>query len=122
MTDYIKRADAIEVMCCDCEGEHYPKCDRKKYCKEVKTLLALPSADAVEVDRTSEWVAVRREEYENLIADAVHGEWKFVDHEIFAGEYFCNICGKRANVDLYGEWILSNYCPSCGARMKGGAK
>lgn len=33
------------------------------------------SADAVEVDRTSEWVAVRREEYEDLIADAEQGEW-----------------------------------------------
>ena len=54
-------------------------------------------------------------------ADAEQGEWKFVDNEIFAGEYFCSICGKMAEVDLYGEWILSNYCPSCGVRMvKGG--
>ena len=45
--DLISRADAIEVMCCDCEGEHYPKCDQKQYCKEVKALLALPSAEAV---------------------------------------------------------------------------
>lgn len=57
---------------------------------------------------------------EELSADAVQGEWEFVDNEIFAGEYFCSICGKRAEVDLYGEWILSNFCPSCGARMKGG--
>ena len=55
-------------------------------------------------------------------ADAVQGEWKFVDHEVFAGEYFCSICGKRAEVDLYGEWILSNYCPCCGTRMKGGTE
>ena len=59
---------------------------------------------------------------EALSADAVQGEWEFVDNEIFAGEYFCSICGKRAEVDLYGEWILSNFCPSCGARMKGGAE
>ena len=56
---------------------------------------------------------------EALSADAVDGEWVFVhnESEIFAGEYFCSICGKRAEVDLYGEWILSNYCPSCGAYL-----
>ena len=59
---------------------------------------------------------------EALSAEAVQGEWKFVGNEMFAGEYFCSICGKRAEVDLYGEWILSNYCPQCGARMKGGAE
>lgn len=54
---------------------------------------------------------------EVVSSNAVQGEWEFVDNEIFAGEYFCSICGKRAEVDLYGEWILSNFCPSCGARM-----
>lgn len=54
---------------------------------------------------------------EALSADRPNGEWEFVDNEIFAGEYFCSVCGKRAEVDLYGEWILSNFCPSCGARM-----
>ena len=51
-------------------------------------------------------------------AEAVQGEWEFVDNEIFAGEYFCSVCGKRAEVDLYGEWILSNYCQNCGAIME----
>lgn len=35
---------------------------------------ALPSADAVPVDRTSEWVAVKREEYENYLADRSSGD------------------------------------------------
>ena len=59
---------------------------------------------------------------EALSTDRPNGEWEFVDNEIFAGEYFCSVCGKRAEVDLYGEWILSNFCPSCGAKMKGGAE
>lgn len=54
---------------------------------------------------------------EALSADRPNGEWEFVDNEIFAGEYFCSVCGKRAEVDLYGEWILSNFCPMCGAEM-----
>ena len=46
------------------------------------------------------------------------GEWIFKDNDGgFAGQYHCGNCGKRAEVDLYGEWILSNYCPNCGARM-----
>ena len=67
MTDYISRADAIEAMCDNCDWER--KCHED--CDQMETIKALPSADAVEVDRTSEWVAVRREEYEDLIADAV---------------------------------------------------
>ena len=100
MTDYISRADAIE-MAVDVETPQGTY-ERAIY---VDDLMALPSADAVsredyediikdyrkqyenmnneiadleaklancvEVDRTSEWVAVRREEYEDLIADAV---------------------------------------------------
>ena len=49
---------------------------------------------------------------------SVWGEWIVKDNDGgFAGEYYCGNCGKRAEVDLYGEWILSNYCPNCGARM-----
>lgn len=95
-SDLISREKAIESMELESAKEGaYGYIDIKS---AVETLEELPSADAVQ------------------------GEWKFVDHEIFAGEYFCSICGKRAEVDLYGEWILSNYCGHCGARMKGGAE
>lgn len=47
-TDLISRADAIEAVCGNCEGENYPKCDQAKWCNEVKALLALPSAEAVQ--------------------------------------------------------------------------
>ncbi len=43
----------------------------------------------------------------------VHGEWKFDISG--AGHYYCSVCGGRG--DFYGKY---NYCPSCGARMKGG--
>ena len=43
--DLISRADAIEAVCCECEGEHYPDCLQQIYCIEVNNLLALPSAD-----------------------------------------------------------------------------
>lgn len=46
------------------------------------------------------------------------GEWIYKDDPIFAGKYYCNNCDSQAEVDLYGEWILSDYCPHCGAKMK----
>lgn len=51
--------------------------------------------------------------------DRPSGEWIYVDDDVFAGKYYCSNCDNQAEVNLYGEWILSNYCPHCGARMKG---
>lgn len=183
MSDYISRADAIEVI-----SKHgdLPFAWWKMICRELQDL---PSADAVEVDRTSEWVAVRREEYEDLIADAeqvtgklknpcdsllteesaeckeqksklesadaeptviraktfmrkedfdkwaedikkqnknivcipcdaevvsadaVQGEW--IRHELFGNPWFtCSECNCHGRNDF-------NYCPNCGADMRG---
>lgn len=119
--DLISRADAIEAVCNGCHWWS-GQCDNDKAfrCDEVCRIEALPSADAVEVDRTSEWVAVRREEYEDYLAksaDAVHGEW------IMHGEppwlvRECSECGTK-----WHQWSGDsnpNYCGHCGARMKGG--
>lgn len=57
-----------------------------------------PTIDAVEVNKSGKWIVK--------------------DDEIFAPEYYCNQCGNRAEVDLYGEWILSDFCPHCGADMR----
>lgn len=87
----------------------------------IRSRTLMPTKDfkewAKRVRETNPNVIVIPCDAEVVSADAVQGEWEFVDNEIFAGEYFCSVCGKRAEVDLYGEWILSNYCPSCGARM-----
>lgn len=132
MTDYISRADAIEAVCRTRCGDKAKGCPAHS-CLVIEEFDAIPSADAEFADLPD----IPRAYYERIVgnmaheinmlkeqlesADAVQGEWEFVDNEIFAGEYFCSICGKRAEVDLYGEWILSNYCGHCGARMKGGA-
>ena len=94
MTDYISRADAIEAICnaqCELDVPHYPQCDQVKWCDEVKALLALPSAEAVQ------------------------GEW--VDWLGNGNEWECSIC--KCSVESHGS-IAYKYCPMCGARMKGG--
>ena len=63
---------------------------------------------------------------ENLIANGVtvarHGQWIY---NIESGEYVCSACGENAlsfiKDTLYGgdlyETCLTDYCPSCGAKM-----
>lgn len=90
MSDYISRADAIKAICnaqCELDVPHYPQCDQVKYCDEIKALLALPSADAVQ------------------------GEW--IRHELFGNPWFtCSECSYHGRNDF-------NYCPNCGADMRG---
>ena len=33
------------------------------------------------------------------------------------GEYICSVCGNEAIYDCNDKFILSNYCPNCGAKM-----
>ena len=86
MTDYISRADAIDavVNMQDGSGQTY------EFVREAMFALnALPSADAV------------------------HGEWIRVGHDI----YECSLCHQNVmtkDIDCY------SFCHRCGARMKGG--
>ena len=62
-----------------------------------------------------------------IIADLApprHGRWIY---NIESGEYVCSACGENAlsfrkdtlyGVDLY-ETCLTDYCPNCGADMRG---
>ena len=113
--DLVSRADAIEavVNMQDGSGQTY------EFVREaIFALKALPSA--VEVDRTSEWVAVRREEYEDLIANAVqaHGKWQRFNDE--HGTYWtgCSNCKGDIPKDKYGIDIYTDFCPNCGADMR----
>ena len=49
-------------------------------------------------------------------ADRPQGEWKrrLVDNG-FNADWICSECGYRVKTDF----VSFNYCPSCGAKMKG---
>ena len=69
-------------------------------------------------------------EYKNLYY--MHGAWiPFYESEVtgwnpeFAGRdpiagYKCSNCNKEAILDYDNEFVLSKFCPNCGARMDGG--
>ena len=49
------------------------------------------------------------------------GEW--LDIDICAEDMYCSVCGGIAPVDCEKEeFYKSNFCPNCGAKMKGGAE
>ena len=66
------------------------------------------------------------------VAPVVHGRWKALKlSEIFGWksafvgsdpvlEYSCSNCGYKTVRDCNDEFVLSNYCPNCGAKMDGG--
>lgn len=92
-TDLISRQDAIE-MAVDVETPQGTY-ERAIY---VDDLMALPSADAVQ------------------------GEWKPFDLTWGRNVYFCTACQKSTEVPTVNGQPSYNFCPNCGARMKGGAE
>ena len=105
-TDLISRADAIEAVC---KGCHWwsGQCDNDKAfrCDEVCRIEALPSADAVQ----GEWIRKERE-YNDC-----DGHYAYYWYE-------CSVCGARPPKNQWKNEWHSDYCPSCGATMKGGAE
>lgn len=48
------------------------------------------------------------------------GEWIYLDECANSG-YYCSICHKKLVKDGWSDTVKKiNFCPNCGARMKGG--
>lgn len=69
-----------------------------------------PSVDAALV-RHGRWVPV----YESEIS-GWNPEYAGYDP---IGDYRCSLCGRDATLDCNNEFVLSPYCPNCGAKMEG---
>ena len=50
------------------------------------------------------------------VKPVVRGEWIEDIHEPFASTYNCSNCGKEPLLEYV--FVLSRYCPYCGAEMK----
>lgn len=96
LIDKEKLLEAInEIPCGECDGPGLDEC----YACVLGRVRTAPSVDAVPV---------------------VHGEWttkRTLQHD---GEYYCSRCGFEA----FWSWrrdaqSLTNFCPNCGADMRG---
>ena len=71
------------------------QCELVRFGKALKKMMQnAPTVDAVEV---------------------VHGWWEHKKHKLFGNtyDYVCSVCGCDYALAEY------NYCPNCGAKMKG---
>ena len=66
------------------------------------------------------------------VAPVVHGRWQPVRESEMTGwqpelagydpigGYICSACKEETVYDCNDNFVLSNYCPNCGAKMDGG--
>ena len=60
--------------------------------------------------------------YEKGYRKQSEGEWIDQYQGQYANQlYKCSVCGETAFHDDK-RWFLTNFCPNCGAKMKGGAE
>lgn len=109
MNDLIERADAIKAM------EQRYKDILRTFKRKVKVgekaivldmigcIKSLPSADRSQ----GKWIHTAGE----YIGDDISG---FYDYH-----WACSECGKEAIINDWNIYELSDYCPHCGAKMKG---
>lgn len=91
MTEYVEREATMEIV----------KRTSGDYAAAWSEIRKLPAADVAEVR---------------------HGQWKHNDYyERWADRFVCSLCRNNALSDGDYRHELSNYCPTCGAKMDGGA-
>ena len=99
--DYIKRSDALRVLCeacgnCACPAEKIPRCSY------YKKMQSVPAADVVKVERGI-WVRTSG----------------MMPPEAF-GVYECSICGMTQDYHIPARLRRKTpFCPWCGAKLNG---
>lgn len=79
---------------------------------EIKYFISsLPAAD-VEPVKHGHWILLRESEITGLNPE-------FAGRDPIGG-YQCSNCKEEAIFDCNDEFVLSSYCPNCGAKMTGG--
>lgn len=101
MAEYIELSAAIEAA----------KHAWAKGLEPSQYIEALPAADVAPVVHGL-WMPIRESEMTGW-DPAVAGRDPI-------GGYICSACKEEAVYDCNDEFVLSKYCPNCGAKMDGG--
>ena len=96
--DTVYRQDAIDALgerpMVWTDDDQYTLGERNQYDRDRLAIETLPSAEKV-------------------------GEWIEVENKWGGLEIRCSECGAQVPRDGWGNAMQCNYCPNCGARMKG---
>lgn len=112
--DIIYREDAIKAINLrariphDVASAHYAS-------MAINAIRSVPSADRPKsVDLTNVYQTAYDNGYARGKADRPRGEW-----ENYKDEHRCSNCGEVVIGDWYDTDNWYDFCPNCGARMKG---
>lgn len=114
MAEYIKRE---ELMKFPIRQNHYDKKHGDEHSiNGLETVLEyaenLPAADVAPVVH-GRWIPIRESEMTGWNPE-------FAGRDPIGG-YKCSECGEFAVFDCNDKYVLSDFCPQCGAEMDGGA-
>lgn len=105
--------------CSDCEPIIVPESDSRAD-RPQKVIAQITFDEEKLREIVKEAVERFKEEYE--IADRPQGKWyQIEDHKVMGEGYMwhCSLCDHRVYQDSSADYPTENYCPNCGARMKG---
>ena len=107
--DLIKRSDAIKDLCDISNNSDMPNDWHRGMSVAISALYRVPSADRPQ----GEWLAVSS-------YDAFGGSEELWNaHGNPTAFHYCSKCKAQSYVNEFGEELLTDYCPNCGAQMKG---
>lgn len=115
--------------------------EREAFLKDIEERHCSPCKEAGEYHNgfmcAGCWVGDLRSEVIGAptadVAPVVHGVWIPVHESEISGwnpevagidpigGYICSACKNEAIYDCNDKFVLSDYCPNCGARMDGGS-
>lgn len=112
--EYIDRKVVKDAITAD-GYEHFSGCLSSSEIRLLELMLdsvsEIPAADVAPVVH-GRWIPLRESEITG---------WNpgFAGHDPIGG-YKCSNCNKEAVFDCNDSFVLSDYCPNCGAKMDGG--
>lgn len=129
--DAISRQDTVNALCAKC-GDAYRNCrDYKAWCPNVKVVMSMPPVETKRLPQPHKCVVYRdgecrypieacsecpkHEGMRAVLAERPKGEWIFNPKDAIDSMFAkpkCNKCGFESADG-------GNFCPNCGAKMKG---
>lgn len=96
----------------------YIDAEKIKYTEYINGDVTV-SKDLVEKIPTADVQEVRRGVWLPILESEITGWNPELAGRDPVGGYICSICKNEAIYNCNDEWVLSDFCPYCGARMGG---